>query len=284
MQAVPIFIRVSRTLAADIVRCELPEAEGSRITVILCGPGRTRGPGCQWVRNGHRPVSDQSKVKGSNLASSPGGSPPLGQFEGCQQAGQQAAVTNTCGGNGLHFKTSRQQDRERPWEGWQLPQIWPQASALSPQPSACKASKALTPDGGTSSSYTVHSSLSAAMRKVCHQSNILHKWGCMFLLLDTCASPHAGFGPSASEITSLPLWDTELPSPQYSGYIVIPGTTKHMFYNLIVSEGDPSSDPLVVRYRLFHFMPAQLGSSWVPAMDCLKACALKWMRRPIGHE
>ena len=73
----------------------------------------------------------------------------------------------------------------------------------------------------------------------------------MILMLLPCT----GYGPSASEILSLPLWDDELPSPQYSGYVVLPGTSKYMFYNLIVSEGDPATDPLVVRYSPEPWLP-----------------------------
>ena len=63
-----------------------------------------------------------------------------------------------------------------------------------------------------------------------------------------CGVPNAGtYGPTQSEVTATPLWDAPLPSPQYAGYINIPGTSKHIFYQLIVSQQSPAEDPLVVR-------------------------------------
>lgn len=59
---------------------------------------------------------------------------------------------------------------------------------------------------------------------------------------------HAGsYGPTESEVTAVPLWDAPLPSPQYAGYINIPGTSKHIFYHLFLSHQSPAKDPLVVR-------------------------------------
>ena len=63
-----------------------------------------------------------------------------------------------------------------------------------------------------------------------------------------CGIRFAGsYGPNQSEVTAVPLWNAPLPSPQYAGYINIPGTSKHIFYHLIVSERSPGEDPLVVR-------------------------------------
>ena len=50
----------------------------------------------------------------------------------------------------------------------------------------------------------------------------------------------------ADKIASLPLWDNELPSDQFSGYLDIPNSTKHLHYWLIESENDPANDPVVL--------------------------------------
>ena len=62
-------------------------------------------------------------------------------------------------------------------------------------------------------------------------------------LTAACADP---YGPSDSETVSVPLWEAPLPSPQYAGYVNIPGTEKFIFYQLIVSQQSPADDPLVV--------------------------------------
>lgn len=51
--------------------------------------------------------------------------------------------------------------------------------------------------------------------------------------------------PSADEVTSLPGWDGELPSRQFSGYLTV-NTTKHMHYWMVESENDPTTDPVVL--------------------------------------
>ena len=45
-------------------------------------------------------------------------------------------------------------------------------------------------------------------------------------------------------MTTLPGWDAELPSKQYSGLVRATRSTFH--YWLVESEGDPASDPLVI--------------------------------------
>ncbi|KAK9834216.1 hypothetical protein WJX84_001506 [Apatococcus fuscideae] len=72
----------------------------------------------------------------------------------------------------------------------------------------------------------------------------LWKIACLSLLLRF--SSGQGFGPPEAEITTLPLWDDDLPSPQYGGYIVIPGTSRYIYYTLVVSENEPAIDPLIV--------------------------------------
>ena len=63
-----------------------------------------------------------------------------------------------------------------------------------------------------------------------------------------CGVPFAGsYGPAQSEVTAVPHWNAPLPSPQYAGYISVPGTSKHIFYHLIVSQRNPAEDPLIVR-------------------------------------
>ena len=53
-------------------------------------------------------------------------------------------------------------------------------------------------------------------------------------------------GATADKIASLPLWDSELPSDQFSGYLDIPNSSKHLHYWLIESENDPEKDPIVL--------------------------------------
>ena len=52
--------------------------------------------------------------------------------------------------------------------------------------------------------------------------------------------------PAEDEVTSLPGWDGAFPSKQYSGYLDLPGTGKHMHYWAVLSEGDPSTDPVAL--------------------------------------
>jgi carboxypeptidase C (cathepsin A) len=54
----------------------------------------------------------------------------------------------------------------------------------------------------------------------------------------------ADAAPAADEVLSLPGWDGELPSKQYSGYLDLPSTNKHLHYWAVLSEGDPSADPV----------------------------------------
>ena len=51
---------------------------------------------------------------------------------------------------------------------------------------------------------------------------------------------------TADKIASLPLWDSELPSEQFSGYLDIPNSSKHLHYWLIESENDPEKDPVIL--------------------------------------
>lgn len=51
---------------------------------------------------------------------------------------------------------------------------------------------------------------------------------------------------SKDEIKSLPGWDGPLPSRQFSGYLNLPGTSKHMHYWLVESENSPKTAPTVL--------------------------------------
>ena len=51
--------------------------------------------------------------------------------------------------------------------------------------------------------------------------------------------------PEDDAVLSLPGWDGDLPSPQYSGYLDV-GEAKHLHYWAVLSEDDPSSDPVVL--------------------------------------
>jgi carboxypeptidase C (cathepsin A) len=67
---------------------------------------------------------------------------------------------------------------------------------------------------------------------------------CCTLLLLTKLSIAA---PSSDQILSLPGWTSDLPSPQYSGYLDLPGGNKHIHYWFITSESNtPSTDPVTV--------------------------------------
>lgn len=52
--------------------------------------------------------------------------------------------------------------------------------------------------------------------------------------------------PSGDEILSLPGWDGPLPSRQFSGYLDLPGSEKHIHYWLVESESSPDTDPITV--------------------------------------
>jgi hypothetical protein len=50
---------------------------------------------------------------------------------------------------------------------------------------------------------------------------------------------------AADAVDALPGWTDALPSKQYSGYLTVDGT-KHLHYWFVESEGNPSSDPVVL--------------------------------------
>jgi len=52
----------------------------------------------------------------------------------------------------------------------------------------------------------------------------------------------------ADEVTSLPGWNGPLPSKQYSGYLNITGG-KHLHYWLVLSENNPTTDPLALWFN-----------------------------------
>lgn len=54
--------------------------------------------------------------------------------------------------------------------------------------------------------------------------------------------------PVADLIKSLPTWGPT-PTKQYSGYLDIKNTTKHLHYWFVEAEGDPSSAPLVLWFN-----------------------------------
>ena len=49
------------------------------------------------------------------------------------------------------------------------------------------------------------------------------------------------------EVKSLPGYNGTLPSKQYSGYLKIPNVSPNRYYHywLVLSENDPSTDPIV---------------------------------------
>ena len=64
----------------------------------------------------------------------------------------------------------------------------------------------------------------------------------VFLVLATAFA-----APASDQILSLPGWNSPLPSPQYSGYLDLPGGNKHIHYWFISSEStSPSTDPVTV--------------------------------------
>ena len=48
--------------------------------------------------------------------------------------------------------------------------------------------------------------------------------------------------PADDAVLSLPGWPGDLPSKQYSGYLDLAGTSKHLHYWLVESEGDPTGE------------------------------------------
>ena len=51
--------------------------------------------------------------------------------------------------------------------------------------------------------------------------------------------------PSSDEISTLPGWDGELPSKQYSGYLDV-SKTKHYHYWFVECENNPKDAPVVL--------------------------------------
>ena len=66
---------------------------------------------------------------------------------------------------------------------------------------------------------------------------------CSFLVLQL--SQYTDGAPSEHRITSLPGWDGDLPSKQYSGYLNIT-SSKHYHYWFIEAETDPENAPVVL--------------------------------------
>ncbi|KAK9808273.1 hypothetical protein WJX73_006115 [Symbiochloris irregularis] len=54
------------------------------------------------------------------------------------------------------------------------------------------------------------------------------------------------FGPSGSQILSVPGHSGALPSKQYGGYLNVPGTTKQLYYIFVLSTNSPETDPVIV--------------------------------------
>eukprot|EP01062_Namystynia_karyoxenos_P043386 TRINITY_DN31798_c0_g1_i1.p1 TRINITY_DN31798_c0_g1~~TRINITY_DN31798_c0_g1_i1.p1 ORF type:complete len:528 (+),score=40.99 TRINITY_DN31798_c0_g1_i1:77-1660(+) len=63
-------------------------------------------------------------------------------------------------------------------------------------------------------------------------------------LLAYAAGQRAGQDPHI--VSEIPGWSGDLPAPMYAGHVNLPGTRKHPFYWLVLSEGDPAADPVVV--------------------------------------
>lgn len=71
-----------------------------------------------------------------------------------------------------------------------------------------------------------------------------------FFQIVAVLSAFFGFALGAYEpdrITSLPGWNGNLPSPQYSGYLNV--STTHLHYWLVESENDPLHDPTVIWFN-----------------------------------
>ena len=66
------------------------------------------------------------------------------------------------------------------------------------------------------------------------------------VLLSQLLLSKAAYAPD--EVTSLPGWTGSLPSKQYSGYLNA-SSTSHLHYWLVLSESNPSTDPLVVWFN-----------------------------------
>ena len=65
----------------------------------------------------------------------------------------------------------------------------------------------------------------------------------LLTLLALLGAQPCAAAPEADRILALPGWNDALPSPQYSGYLDLPGTKKHIHYWFIASESPtPSTD------------------------------------------
>ena len=49
----------------------------------------------------------------------------------------------------------------------------------------------------------------------------------------------ASAAPADDAVLSLPGWSGDLPSSQFSGYLDLPSTSKHLHYWMVESEGNP---------------------------------------------
>jgi len=54
--------------------------------------------------------------------------------------------------------------------------------------------------------------------------------------------------PGEAEIHGLPGLEVDMPSRMFSGYVAVPHSQKRLFYVLVLSEGNPVSDPLILWY------------------------------------
>jgi carboxypeptidase C (cathepsin A) len=50
-------------------------------------------------------------------------------------------------------------------------------------------------------------------------------------------------------ILSLPGWEADLPSKQYSGYLNVTNSGTHLHYWLVQSESNPATDPTIVWFN-----------------------------------
>ena len=80
------------------------------------------------------------------------------------------------------------------------------------------------------------------------------------------------WGPQENEILSFPGFSGTLPSKQYGGYISIPGTEKQLFYMLVLSQGNPKLDPLVLWYAN-NASTLRLISTKFPVVEAHLPCA-----------
>ena len=52
--------------------------------------------------------------------------------------------------------------------------------------------------------------------------------------------------PADAEIHGLPGLEGDMPSRMFSGYVAVPESKKRLFYVLVLSQGNPVSDPLIL--------------------------------------